>query len=109
MTSLTTFKQYVPAVLSALLGVTILWAGLYFLTGLSVIGYGDFFPPLLCGLFSLFNLLFSLANLFARYSDVKCGEKTLTKADVLWTVVSMIAIAVHSIGFYMIFEMLSAG
>ena len=101
MTSLTTFKQYVPAVLSALLGVTILWAGMYFLTGLSWIGY--------CGLFSLFNLLFSLANLFARYSDVKCGEKTLTKADVLWTVVSMIAIAVHSIGFYMIFEMLSAG
>ena len=89
--------------------MTILWAGMYFLTGLSVIGYGDSFPPLLCGLFSFFNLLFSLANLFARYSDAKCGEKTLSKADVLWTVISVAATAVHGIVFFWIFGMLSAG
>jgi hypothetical protein len=103
------FKKYIPAVLSVLLGVTILWAGLYFLTGSSWTGYDNFLPPLLCCLFAFFNLLFSIANLFTRYSDAKCGEKTLSKADVLWTVFSIAAIAVHGIGFFRIFGMLSAG
>ena len=102
-----TFKRSVLLIVTVLLLLTMLWAGLYFLLGVS--GYDDFFPPFLCSLFSLISLLFSVTNLIARHCDAKCGERTLSGADVIWTVFSFASLTVHGCGFYRIFGMLSAG
>ena len=114
-------KKLVPTTMSVLLTLTLLWVAVWFLpelgTGIArsiyqnpvtnalCKSYDDFFPPLLCALFALGNLLFASGRLISRSGS----REQLSSLDWIYPAVSFTALALHSYGFYEIFEMLSAG